>query len=68
MSQTIVAKGLAPEIRDRAFAVLEKFAREHTRVFEDGKTPDPAEVVQAMLLAPLGLIRVRFDPPPDDKT
>jgi hypothetical protein len=50
---------IAEKERERAFRVLEALAREHTDVFGGAANIDPAEVVEALLLAPLGVLRVR---------
>lgn len=50
---------IAEKERERAFRVLETLAREHTRVFAGAANIAPAEVVEALLLAPLGLIKVK---------
>lgn len=50
---------IAASQRDQAFRVLEAFARENTHAFDGAANIDPAEVVEALLLAPLGLLRVR---------
>lgn len=57
---------IATKQRERAFRVLEAFARENTRTFDEAVNVDPAEVVEALLLAPLGLVKVRTPRSGDD--
>jgi hypothetical protein len=49
---------IAASQRDRAFQVLETFARENLERFEGAANIDPEEVIEAMLLAPFGRVRV----------
>lgn len=49
---------IAASQRERAFAVLEAFAREHFERFERAANIDPEEVLEAMALASLGVVRV----------
>jgi hypothetical protein len=49
---------IAASQREKAFAELEAFARQYVDKFQGAQNIDPEEVVEAMLLAPLGMIRV----------
>jgi len=49
---------IASSQRDAAFAELEAVAREQLDAFAGAQNIDPAEVLEALLLAPAGLVRV----------
>jgi hypothetical protein len=58
MEQAAAIIHIAASQRERAFQVLEAFAREHLERFEGAANIDPEEVIEAMLMAPLGAVRV----------